>query len=270
VGSCPILEDVTATIDETRGRSVLRRALAVMDSFDYRDRDISLAELTRRTGLPKPTVFRIVNELVAWGALERGENGYQLGVRLFMLGEKVPRQGSLRDSALPYLEDLYEATHENVNLGVLHGTDVLFLARVTGHRSSEVLLRVGDTLPAHSTSIGKALLAHAPREVVHEVIRNGLARLTPCTVVMPGMFLQQLRAVVENGYSVNDEETHRGVVSVAAPIFGPDGAAIAAISITGRSGRVDVHRLAPAVRTATLSLTRLLASESSAGDDKAY
>ncbi len=240
-------------------RSVLHRALSVIDAFDHSDWEVSLAELTRRTGLPKPTVFRIVNSLVDWGALERSGSGYQLGVRLFMLGERVPRQASLREMALPYLEDLYEATHENVNLGVLHGIDVLYLARVQGHRSSDVILRVGDTLPAHSTSSGKALLAHAPHAVVQQVLDAGLPRLTARTVVAPGMFLRQLKTVAEQGYAVNDEETHTGVVSVAAPIFDAAGSAIAAISVTGKAGRVDPHRLAPAVRTACLSLGRRLA-----------
>ena len=246
------------TAGEAPARSVLSRALCVLDAFGYHDWEVSLAELTRRTGLPKPTVFRIVNALVDWGALERVGSGYQLGVRLFMLGERVPRQGSLRDMALPFLEDLYEATHENVNLGVLHGVDSLYLARVTGHRSSDVILRVGDTLPAHSTSIGKALLAHAPHETVQQVLNAGLTRLTPRTVVLPGMFLRQLATVAEQGYAVNDEETHTGVVSVAAPVFDADGVAVAAISVTGKAGRVDPHRLAPAVRTATLGLGRRL------------
>src|SRR5579875_3045552 len=225
----------SATANTGRSRSVLRRALSIIDAFEYGDRDITLTELANRTGLPKPTVFRMVHELVAWGALERDEHGYQLGDRLFMLGSKAPRQGRLRDLAMPYLEDLYETTHENVNLGVLHGTETLFLARVTGHRSSNVLLRVGDTLPAHSTSIGKALLAFAPPEVVREVLDSGLTRLTRNTVVMPGMFLRQLRTIRAQGYSVNAEETHRGVVSIAAPIFDADNSAVAAISITGRA-----------------------------------
>ena len=89
----------------------------------------------------------------------------------------------------------------------------------SGHRSSDVILRVGDTLPAHSTSIGKALLAHAPHETVQQVLNAGLTRLTPRTVVLPGMFLRQLATVAEQGYAVNDEETHTGVVSVAAPVF---------------------------------------------------
>ena len=193
--------------DETgQHRSLLQRILTVIDAFEHNEWDVSLAELTRRTGLPKPTVYRIARELVRWGALERTEHGYQLGVKLFMLGERVPRQAALRELAQPFLEDLYEATHENTNLGVLHGTDVLYLARVQGHRSSPVVLRVGDTLPAHSTSIGKALLAYARREVVQEVIDAGLARHTARTVVMPGMFIRQLQGVVDKGYAVNDEE----------------------------------------------------------------
>jgi DNA-binding IclR family transcriptional regulator len=243
-------------------RSVLRRALGVLDTFDYRDRDVSLSQLTKRTGLPKPTVLRIVRELVNWGALERGETGgYQLGVRLFVLGQKVPREGNLRDLAMPFLEDLYEATHENVNLGVLYDdTRVLYLARITGHRSSDVVLRVGDTLPAHSTSIGKALLAYAPPGVLDGVLRAGLTRLTPHTVVMPGMLRKQLRTVAMRGYAVNMEETHPGVVSVAAPVMGTDGTALAAISITGKAGRVDPLRLAPAVCTAARVLSRTLAA----------
>lgn len=241
-------------------RSVLRRALGVLDAFDYRDRDVTLSQLTKRTGLPKPTVLRIVRELVKWGALERCESGtYQLGVRLFVLGQKVPREGNIRDLAMPFLEDLYEATHENVNLGVLYdNVEVLYLARVTGHRSSDVVLRVGETLPAHSTSIGKALLAHAPPGVLDEVLRGGLARMTPHTVAMPGMLRKQLRAVAERGYAVNLEETHLGVVSVAAPILDADGTALAAISVTGKAGRVDPLRLAPAVCTAARMLSRTL------------
>jgi DNA-binding IclR family transcriptional regulator len=159
---------------------------------------------------------------------------------------------------MPSLEDLYEATHENVNLGVLYDARVLYLARITGRWSSEVVLRVGDTLPAHCTSIGKVLLAFAPPEVLEDVLRAGLSRMTPRTVVMPGVLREQLRSVAERGYAVNSEETHVGVVSVAAPIMDPDGVAVAAISITGKAGRVDPMRLAPAVCTAARVVSRAL------------
>ena len=248
-------------------RSQLRRAFAILDAFDYRDREVRLTDLAARTGLPKPTVLRIARELVAWGALERTATGYRLGVRLFMLGEKVPREGTLRDIALPYLEDLYEATHENVNLGVLYGNGVLYLARVTGHRSSDVPFRVGDTLPAHSTSIGKILLAHSPREVLEQVVAAGLPRLTPHTVVMPGRLAAQLRTAAERGYAINNEETHVGVVSVAAPVLTAGGRPLAAISVTGRAGRLDVRRYAPAVVTTARTLSRRLQTTALAVED---
>lgn len=242
-------------------RSVLRRAFSILDAFEAGDTELSLTAIAQRAGLPKPTVFRMAHDLVSWGALERGaQGGYRLGVRLFVLGERVPRHRDLRETAMPFLEDLYEATHENVNLGVLHDSEVLYLARVTGHRSSDVVLRVGNCLPAHSTSIGKALLAYSDGAVVRAVVAAGLARLTPNTIVLPGPLTRALRQVVERGYATNCEETHRGVVSVAAPVFGPHHLPLAAISITGRAGRFDVHRLAPAVRTAAAALTRSLAN----------
>ena len=97
-----------------------------------------------------------------WSA---GRRATSWGSRVhFARREGAGARPSLRDVATPYLEDLYEATHENVNLGVLHGTDVLFLARVTGHRSSEVLLRVGDTLPAPARRPARCCSTFAPRE----------------------------------------------------------------------------------------------------------
>jgi DNA-binding IclR family transcriptional regulator len=242
------------------GRSVLRRAFSILDTFEPGDDDVSLTTIARRASLPKATVFRMAHELVAWGALERTTSGgYRLGVRLFVLGERVPHHRDLRETAMPFLEDLYEATHENVNLGVLHGHRVLYLAHVQGHRSSPVILQVGDHLPAHSTSIGKALLAFSDPSMLQAVVAAGLPRLTKHTIVMPGLLMKALQDIVRRGYATNYEETHVGVVSVAAPVFGERGCPLAAISITGRAGRVDVERLAPAVRTAAASLGRALA-----------
>jgi DNA-binding IclR family transcriptional regulator len=253
---------VTAAPSDDAPPSLLKRALAVLSCFEYEDRDVPLTEISRRTGLPMATAYRIASELTKWGALERCEHGgYELGVFLYMLGEKVPRQRILRDLAMPYLEDLYEATRENANLGVLHNGEVLYLARVRGHESSDIILRVGQTLPAYSTSIGKVLLANSSPETVRAVLEAGMTRMTPYTVVMPGIFMRQMHEIQRKGYALSSEEAYRGVVSVAAPVFGPGQSVIAAISVTGRIGRVDPEKLAPAVRTAALSLSRRLVSD---------
>src|SRR6266516_5207327 len=102
-------------------RSVLARGLRLLDAFGSGDTTLTLTELAERTGLPKPTAYRLLSQLVAWGGLERDGCAYRIGMKLFVLGQRVPLQRRLRDAALPYLEDLYEATHENIHLSVLDG-----------------------------------------------------------------------------------------------------------------------------------------------------
>jgi DNA-binding IclR family transcriptional regulator len=97
--------------------SVLERAFRILGSYGPADRKLTLAETARRTGLPKPTVHRLAGEMLALGVLERADRGsYRLGMRMFELGQLVPRQRDLREAALPYMQDLYEATHETTHL----------------------------------------------------------------------------------------------------------------------------------------------------------
>jgi DNA-binding IclR family transcriptional regulator len=239
-------------------KSVLARGLLLLGAFGATDVELTLAQLSARTGLPKPTAHRLVAELVAWGGLERTERGYRLGMKLFVLGQRVPRQRSLREAALPYLEDLYEATHENVHLTVFDSTDTLFLEKVTGRRSMPIVSRVGGRLPAHCTASGKVFLALGPSMYLRQVIDAGLPRLTPRTIILPGLLRQNLDRTIERGYGINREESETGVVAVAAPVHDRNRRVIAALSIAGSAHRLDLERLAPAVRTAALALSREL------------
>ncbi|MGH3585235.1 MAG: IclR family transcriptional regulator, partial [Pseudonocardia sp.] len=136
-------------------KSVLARGLRLLDAFGPTDTELSLTELAARTGLPKPTAYRLLRELRHWGGVEQtAGGGYRLGLHVFTLGQRVPWQRELRHLALPYLEDLYEATHENVHLAVLQGTDTFFLEKLTGHRSTPIISRIGSRLPAHCTATG--------------------------------------------------------------------------------------------------------------------
>src|SRR5262245_36293516 len=127
-------------------KSVLARGLRLLEAYGPSDVELSLTELATRTGLSKPTAYRLLGELVKWGALERTDAGYRLGLRLFVIGHRAPRPRGLREAALPYLEDLYEATHENIHLAVLDGVHTLFLEKVSGHRSMPIVSRVGGRL----------------------------------------------------------------------------------------------------------------------------
>lgn len=241
-------------------KSVLARGLRLLDAFGAADAELTLAQLSARTGLPKTTAHRLVAELVTWGGLERTESGYRLGMALFVLGQRVPKQRGLREAALPYLEDLYEATHENVHLTVFDSSGTLFLEKVTGRRSMPIVSRVGGRLPAHCTASGKVFLALGPPSYLRRVVDAGLNRLTPRTITMPGLLRQDLDRTLERGYGINREESETGVVAVAAPVRDHTRRVIAAVSIAGRAHRLDLERLAPAVRTAALSLSREMAA----------
>jgi DNA-binding IclR family transcriptional regulator len=246
-------------------KSVLARGLSLLNAFSPADVDLTLTVLAARSGLPKPTAHRLLGELVSWGALERTPAGYRLGMRLFVLGQRVPRPRGLREAALPYLEDLYEASHENIHLAVLDGIDTLFLEKVSGRRSMPIISRVGGRLPAYCTATGKLFLAFGSPERMRSVLRAGLVRHTPHTITMPGLLERDLARTLERGYGINREESEVGVSAVAAPVFDHRRRVIAAISITGHANRLDLDRLATAVRTSALSLSRELSHATASG-----
>lgn len=242
------------------GRTVTSKVLAILDAFRQSGPQLSLTQIGQRTHLPLATVHRLAGELVAWGGLERAPGGtYRVGVRLWEIGSLTPQRVGLRDLALPFMEDLYESTHENVQLAVLDGYDALFVERINGRRSIPIVTRVGGRLPLHATGVGKALLAFTPATFIDEVIERGLAQLTPATITDPDHLRVCLAEVRRLGYAWTRDEMTMGAVSVGAPVFGASNEVVAAVSLVVRSEAADVGRLAPPVRTAALGLSRRVA-----------
>jgi DNA-binding IclR family transcriptional regulator len=223
---------------------------------------LSLAELSHRTGIPKPTAHRLLAELAAWNIVERTPEGIRLGMGLFELGQLAPLQRGLREAAAPFLADLFEATHETVHLAVPDGVEVVYVEKLPGRRGPKIGSRVGGRMPAYCTGVGKAMLAFAPPERFAAVLAAGLARRTPRTVIVPGLLDQEIARVRDRGVAEEHEESTVGIACVAAPVLDGSGHAVAAISITGWANRLDTGRLAPAVRTAALGLSRVLSSGS--------
>ncbi|TQS45462.1 IclR family transcriptional regulator [Cryptosporangium phraense] len=237
---------------------MLERSFAILGAFQAGDGELTLAELSRRTGLPKATAHRLLGELETLGAVERTPGGVRLGLRLFELGQLVPRPRDLLDVAAPFLSDLREATHQTVHLAVLDGVEVVYVQKLGGHRGPEIPSRLGGRMPAYCTAVGKALLAFAVPGVVDVVLGGSLPRRTPRTVVAPGLIRAELASVRRRGVAEEHEESAAGIACVAAPVLSPGGTAVAAVSITGWAGRLDVRRLAPTVRAAALGVGRLL------------
>jgi DNA-binding IclR family transcriptional regulator len=231
--------------------------MAILDAFRPGAAELSLTQLAHRTGLPVSTAYRHATELVELGALENCERGgYRIGLKLWEVASLAGRARSLREIAQPYMLDLYEATHENVHLAVLDGFEALYIEKTTGHRSVAIKSREARRLPLHATGVGKVLLAHSSDEFVQEVVGRGLNSFTPHTIVLPAQLIRALAEVRRAGFARSQEELTLGTVSVAAPIRDADGTVVAALSLVGRSARTVPDRLAPAVRTAALGISR--------------
>jgi DNA-binding IclR family transcriptional regulator len=227
--------------------SVLGKARLILEAFQLDDVDLSLSEISRRTGISKASVHRLAQELLEWGMLERSGSDYRLGMRAFELGSRVPRFRVLRDALRPYMENLHHATKETVHLAVLDGLEVLFVEKIAASPNAARPSRIAGRLPLHCTATGKVLLAFSPPSLLEEVLARPLERRTPSTVVLPGLVREQVRKVRATGHSMEQEETALGYCSVAVPLFGSSGLLLGALSITAPTFRADEAQYAAAL-----------------------
>ncbi|MET7700699.1 IclR family transcriptional regulator [Streptomyces sp. NPDC005485] len=240
-------------------RSAPDRLLAVLAAFDHGHPALSLTDISRRAGLTLTTAHRLVGALTDWGALERDEDGvYHVGLRLWELAALAPRALALRQIALPYLEDLYEATHENVQLAVRDGCEVVYIEWISGRSAVGVHIRVGARWPLHATGVGLALLAHGEPALQDAYCERPLASFTPHTITDPARLRRVLAEVRRTGVAVSTRQITDDALSVAAPVHGPGGAVPAAVSVVVPERDAQVPALIPAVRLAARGISRAL------------
>ncbi|SCK46576.1 IclR family transcriptional regulator [Streptomyces sp. WMMB 322] len=246
------------------GRTVASRMLAILDAFDFEHPRLTLTDLARRADLSLATAHRLVGELTLWRGLEREDDGtYRVGLRLLELGLLSGLHTRLRDVAMPFMQELYEATRENVHLAVRDGDKALYVEKLTGHQSVPIISRTGGRLPLHTTGVGKALLAWAPPADIDDHLARPLARPTRHSIREPGRLRRDLQRTRRRGFSTTREEMTLGSCSVASPLL-VDGEPVAAVGVVVRSSHLDLDRLAPPVLTAARSIGTRLAE---AGDD---
>jgi DNA-binding IclR family transcriptional regulator len=247
--------------------SVLGKARLILEAFGPRDVDLSLTDLARRSGVAKASVHRLAQELLAWGLLERSGNHYRLGLRLFELGQLVPRNRILRETALPYMEDLLMATQETVHLAVHDGLDVLYIEKIIGHRGLNKKSRVAGRLPLYCTATGKVILAFSPESLFDEVSRQEFTPLTNKTVRSAARLRRQLDKIRGDGLALEVEEIKLGYLSLAVPVFGSRNTLVASLSVTGPTTRLDVRRGGGALRVAGAGISRALQQLTCLGPD---
>lgn len=241
------------------GRSVSSRLLDLLFSFEPGETELSLAELSRKTGLPHPTARRLVLELTRAGALDQRANGrYTVGLRLWRLGTLTPLTESLRTTAQPFMEDLYTALHQHVQLAILKGNEAVIIERLSAPRALGLVSQVGGRLPLHCSGVGKILLSHGGQDLVDEVLDGELRRFTPKTVVEPGALRRELAECRRTAIALVRGELTEGADSIATRIMNGEGRIVASLSVVVRTGSVELQAILPSVITSGLAISRML------------
>jgi DNA-binding IclR family transcriptional regulator len=242
--------------DGSPGAGGLERAAAILGAFDSAHRELTLAALVARSGLPRSTTHRTADKMIKLGWLDKPQDRYRVGNRLFEISGLAPIRHELREAVLPFLQDLYNAIRTTVQLGVLSGAHVLVVEKISGHRPMTMLSQVGGMIPAHCSGLGRAILAYSDAATIDSVIEAGLQPRTPRTITSPTAFRRELAAIPDRGWALDREEGNIGVNCVAAPVFGPLGEVAAALSVTGPTALVRGDRAGPAVRLAAAAASR--------------
>lgn len=242
-------------VERSGGVQSLDRAFGLLEHLAAAGGDLALSELATMSGLPLPTIHRIVRTLVASGYVRQlPSRRYALGPRLIGLGDAASRM--LGSWAQPQLTALVDAVGETANMAMLDGDAVVYVAQVPSRHSMRMFTEVGRRVPVHCTGVGKALLAQLPETEVRELVgRVGMVAQTPHTITDPDRLTRELEAIRARGYAVDDAEQELGVRCVAVAV--PGGPSTTALSVSGPETRVTwtaVERIAPLLHTAAAAL----------------
>jgi DNA-binding IclR family transcriptional regulator len=211
-------------------RSVLRRALRILETIKNAADGLSLSEISRRSGVPLTTTHRIVAELYEWGALERDDSGeYRIGLWLWEVAAVAPRSVGLQRVALPFMRDLFETTQRGVHLAVREKDQVVLVERFLSPETATDRTQVGARYELHATAIGLVLLAHAPPELQEEVVTGPLVPPSWHPPIIERELRRTLADIRRSGYATTP--IRQEYLSVAAPVHGSAGTVVAALSL---------------------------------------
>lgn len=233
--------------------SMVERMTLILDAFPQRTSRLTLEEVARATHLPRSTAHRILDQLVRLQWLDHTSFGYSLGRRALLLGGGDDAT-ELRSAASPYLHDLMLRTGLTVHLAVLDGGQVCYLDKLGGRFATSVPSRVGGRAPAHSTALGKAMLAWLDPEDVEERVGAAMSRRTESTIIDLDALHQEMHRIrTRRGLAFEQGECFEHIGCVAAAVQAPEGP-IAAISLVGDAG-TQLQRVGPLVLDAARQIS---------------
>ncbi len=220
------------------------KIFGVLEAFSQNPQtSVSLEEITQSVGLAKTTVHRLLYSMKKIGYVDQHEQtgNYMLAPKFFELGRRVLPYQRVASMAKPLLENLRLRCGESVHVGVLDKGLITYIAVVESPNPYRCAAVTGEYNYAHSTALGKCLLAYQPESEIEEIIReHGLPKLARNTITNGTQLIEELRKVHENGVATNIEENIDGVICVAAPILDHSGMPVAALSVSGPAIRMEL------------------------------
>lgn len=254
-----------------RNESMIERVVRVLEAFES-DVPLSATELARRTDIPVPTTHRIVADLLRLGLLERDDQRLlRVGYRLWELATRSSSALSIRDIALPFMEELHSVVRQHTQLSILDGHDVLIVEKLTSRRSSGTnVAPPGSRLPALACAPGLVLAAFGESSARENLLIGGrLTKFTDATVLDRDELRQLLAEARRKGFAAAPGWIHSDAAGLAAPVLGRNGRAVAALSVTGPLKLADDLAVIPALITTARMISRAIGSGKNTEDARA-
>lgn len=250
---------VTDAIDQRNLVNSLIKGLRVLEAFSAERPEMTLSEVAQSSSLDPGTTYRLLNTLTAHGYVERltDKKQFRLTMKVLDLGYRAISRHSIPELARPVLHSLVSEVHEAASLGILEGSDILYVERVrAGHDRLGVEIRIGSTIPANCSAIGQALLAFLPQQQLEQVLTypSRSADMPPVEVSARELKVA-LQKVRTDGFCLRESYFANGLRVLAVPVLDDEGRPLAAISVTGLAMRTSlkefkVRALEPALAAA--------------------
>jgi DNA-binding IclR family transcriptional regulator len=222
----------------------LEKGLLILEKLARSEELLRITDIHEQMGIPKTSVFMILSTLETMEYIEKvDDNRYRLTMKLFDIGNEILAKYDIRRIARPFMEKLADQLRFTVHLAVLSNGRAVYIEKVNGPAFVQFGTKIGQSMPIHSSAIGKVLAAYLDEQSLDEIIEsNPLVRSTENTITSAEALKKFLAHVRELGFAVEDEEGEVGVRCIGAPIFNQKGKVIAAISVTGiRNDLQSIH-----------------------------
>lgn len=244
-------------------KAVGRKTLVVLESLVEAGSEATLAELSKRAGLPKPTAHRILHLLGELGyATSEGQGRYSVGPALLGLSGKALSQRQMPRHARKVLMALRDEVGQTVHFAVRSGRQAIYVDKIESRQPYRMASYVGMSIPLHCTSIGKAILGALPPEEAEALLRSGpLEARTANTLTKIDELMDELTRTRTSGYAVDNQENEEGVTCVGAPVYDSVGDVLGAVSVSALTLSLlagDLARVATAVRAAADEISATL------------